>query len=120
AAGQIDTNGGTVDFKGLSTATIVVANANTTNGIQIDAGGKLQIDVGTLELTGTNGAVKLSDTTSLITAVTATDVLDNDGNLISGLGSITHLTLQNDGTIEASGGTLVLNTGNQIQNGGDG
>src|SRR4029077_11270798 len=108
ATGQIKTNGGTVDFVGAGT--IVVSNLNTTTGIQVDAGGTLQLDVPTLELTGANGAVTLSANTAKITAVTDTDVLDNDGNTITGFGSITHLTLQNDGTIEALGGTLIVNT----------
>ena len=47
-----------------------------------------------------------------ITAGTATDVLDNDGNQITGFGSDhANLTLQNDGLIEAIGGTLILDTG---------
>ena len=115
--GQINTNGGTVDFKGAGT--LVVSNLNTTNGILIGAAGTLQLDVPTLELTGA-GAVTLSANNALITAVTATDVLDNDGNQITGFGSITHLMLQNDGLIEAIGGTLILNTTNPIENGLDG
>src|SRR5262249_1252179 len=96
--------------------TIVVDNLNTTNGIQIDATGTLQLDVGTLELTGT-GAVKL--TGGSIKAGTAADILDNDGNQITGFGSITSLTLWNDGTTEALGGTLIRNTGNQVPTGAD-
>src|SRR5262249_17962102 len=80
ATGQIDTTGGTVDFVGTAATTIVVNNLNTTNGIQIDATGTLQLDVGTLELTGT-GAVKLAG--GSIKAGTAADILDNDGHQLT-------------------------------------
>jgi len=115
ATAQILTNGGTVDFartvSGTTTTkdTIVVTNANSSTatgkaGIVVDH--ILQIDVGTLELTNPTGAtnpgtVQLTAATSLITALNKADVLDNDGNQITGLGSITSLTLQNDGVIEA-------------------
>src|SRR5207247_1642233 len=99
------------------TTKLVVDNLNTTNGIQIGAAGTLQLDVATLELTGA-GAVTPSATTSLITALDKADILDNDGNQITGIGSITNLTLQNEngGLIEAVGGTLILNTDNTIEN----
>ena len=115
STGLIKTNGGIIDFKGGGSTTIVVANANTTNGIQIDTGGKLNVDVGILELTGA-GAVTLSDASSLITGILAANVLDNDGNQITGIGSITNLTLENAGLIEALGGTLILNTTKPIAN----
>ena len=117
--GQLKTNAGLIDFKGGSSTTIVVNNTSTTNGILIGANGTLNVDVGTLELTGA-GAVTLSSVSALITGQSAANVLDNDGNQISGFGQITNLTLQNEagGTIDAnvSGQTLTLQTGNLIQN----
>src|SRR5262249_31676888 len=117
---QIDTNGGTVDFKGLNRETVVEGKLKKTNGIVVNESGKLKLDVGTLQLTGANCAGKLTAATSLSTTGTSTDVRDSAGNLSSGLGSITSLTLQNDGTIEALGGILILNTGHTIENGLDG
>ena len=117
--GQLKTNAGLIDFKGGSSTTIVVNNTSTTNGILIGANGTLNVDVGTLELTGA-GAVTLSSVSALITGQSAANILDNDGNQISGFGQITNLTLQNEagGTIDAnvSGQTLTLQTGNLIQN----
>ena len=113
--GQLKTNGGVFDFKGSSSTTIVVDNTTTVDGILVDAAGKLIVDVGTLELTGSG---QLDIQGGLITGQVSGNVLDNDGNQITGFGQITNLTLQNEngGLVEALGGTLVLNTTNTILN----
>src|SRR5204863_360103 len=77
ATSQIETNGGTVDFK--SGTTIVVANANTTNGIVVDANGILHLFFGCF---GHPRALHSFPTrrSSDLTAVNSADILDNDGN----------------------------------------
>ena len=64
------------------------------------------------------GAVTLNGSASVITgAGNPTDVLINDGNAISGTGTIEDLVLNNNsGTIEALGGTLTIDTGNTVIN----
>jgi hypothetical protein len=66
------------------------------------------------------GAVKLVG--GAIVSSASAETLHNDGNTILGTGVIGdgsgHLALDNSGTIEASGGTLVLDTGASITNAG--
>src|ERR1019366_7611482 len=95
-----------------------IINNNATDGIEVD--GTLQVDVGTLELTGA-GELRLVGGT--IAGTSASDILDNDGNNITGYGTIDNLVLQNGevagSTIDAniSGKTLFINTGaNSISN----
>ncbi len=99
-----------VDFKGGS-----IANSNTTDGIEVDGTFKVDPTGGTLELTG-SGELRLVGGT--VTGVLGTEILDNDGNNITGYGTIEALVLQNGGIIDAnvSTKTLTLNTGNTISN----
>src|SRR5207248_979995 len=107
--GQLNTNGGTIDFKGLS-----IVNNNAVNGITIDHTFDVDTGAGTLSLTG-GGLVTL--TAGTITGLAGTETFDNVDNLIKGTGTISHLLLlDNSGTIEAFGGLLSLNTGHQIDN----
>ena len=69
----------------------------------------------TLTLTG-GGNVLLSDGGTITGNGGAG--LTNSDNDISGAGTISHLTLTNDETIDATTGTLTLNTGNTIANAG--
>ena len=82
------------------------------NGIWLDLGGTLEVDVANLQLTG-GGVVYM--TGGAITGAASTDILENVDNTISGYGTIggagEALTLQNDalGTIDAdSGGHTLL------------
>src|ERR1019366_2413715 len=67
-----------------------IINNNATDGIEVD--GTLQVDVGTLELPGA-GELRLVGGT--IAGTSASDILDNDGNNITGYGTIDNLVLQN-------------------------
>src|SRR5205085_1495430 len=89
--------------------------ANTTNGIVVDATGTLQVDVGTLELTG-SGKVSLRSEERRVGEANHANTLDNDGNSLVGTGLISNLTLENAALIEALGGTLTLHTGTTISN----
>ena len=109
--GQLNTNGGTIDFKGGA-----IVNNNAVNGIAIDH--TFKVDVATLSLSG-GGLVTL--TAGAITGAAGTETFDNLDNLIQGTGTISNLLLlDNSGTIEATGGLLTLNTGHQIDNDGTG
>ncbi len=79
-----------------------------TNGILLELGGTLEVDVAKLQLTG-GGAVSLAG--GAITGAASTDILDNVDNTISGYGTIGGGGLQivNTNLIEATNdGTLVL------------
>ena len=135
AAGVIDATGGTlilntgttIDNAGLLEATASgildvkdkeINNSGTgTKGIVIDATSKLLVDVASLKLDGT-GQVALNGGT--ITGQAAGNELENFDNTIVGTGTISNVDLDNDaaGVIDATGGTLILNTGTTIDNAG--
>ena len=75
------------------------------------------IDVASLKLDGT-GQVALNGGT--ITGQAAGNELENFDNTIVGTGTISNVDLDNDaaGVIDATGGTLILNTGTTIDNAG--
>ena len=83
-----------------------------TNGILLEPGGTLLVDVAELQLTG-EGAVSLAGGTiagGTISFVSA-NILDNVNDTISGWGTIEALTLLNEGTLDAndsSGRALTL------------
>ena len=135
AAGVIDATGGTlilntgttIDNAGLLEATASgildvkdkeINNSGTgTKGIVIDATSELLVDVASLKLDGT-GQVALNGGT--ITGQAAGNELENFDNTIVGTGTISNVDLDNDaaGVIDATGGTLILNTGTTIDNAG--
>ena len=68
-----------------------------------------------------NGHVTLSDSAKNLIVATAARQLQNDGNIISGAGSIGNhsgLTLANGGVIDATGtnNLLIIDTGNTVNN----
>ena len=94
STGLIKTNGGIIDFKGGGSTTIGRQQPqHQCNGIQIDAGGTLKVDAFALELTGA-GAVHARRRQQPDHRHLATNVFDNDGNQITGIGSITNLVLR--------------------------
>lgn len=120
------TNGGTLD--------VVDRELHNTRmglaGILVDGTSILEVDVpqgdgpGTLQLTG-HGMVTLQSGSLIEGNGNFAVVLENVDNHIVGAGRIGHLgdhqlTLRNDsgGTIDATGGTLTLNTGNTVTNAG--
>ena len=140
AGGNLEASGGKLT---LTPGTITLSNAGAltvTGGAELDlkdpsisnsSGGKVQIDTGskllvefstgTLALTGTDGkGMIILSGTALITGASGTNELDNVNNTISGAGTISNLDLDNEaaGTINATGGALVLNTGTTIDNAG--
>jgi hypothetical protein len=117
--GQLVADGyGVLDFIAANGNTRVLSNTQTPDGIVVAANGTLQFEVATLELTGSGGVLLTGGT---ITG-TGSNTFDNDGNNITGYGSITKLALQNEGggIIDAnvSGQTLTIQTGNTIGNAG--
>ena len=92
------------------------AIADSGTGIIIDAISTLLIDNAHLTLNGT-GTLTLAGT---VTGQAGTYELENFHNTIVGTGTISNINIDNDaaGTIEATGGTLVLVTGNTIVNAG--
>ena len=122
-AGLIDavTAGSILDIKTDSIAWTGGTATAGTNGILIDAGAQLLVDLAELKLTG-GGAVSLAG--GMIEGFASGNILDNVDNTISGYGTIGGaggaLTLENAGVIEAniSGQALVLDTGNAIVNAG--
>ena len=107
------TASGTLDVKDSE-----ISNSGTgTHGIVIDANSKLLVDVLSLKLDGTG---KVSLTGGTITGQVGTNELDNFDNTIVGTGTISNIDLDNDaaGIINATGGTLILNTGTTIENAG--
>ena len=113
---EVTTNGGTLTNISVVNAGVVTLVGNSTLS-QISA---LHI-VGSVQLTG-GGLVSLSDSSGsalassqMITGAVAGDTLDNVDNTISGYGLLGNglMTLKNEtsGTIDAIGGTLVVNTG---------
>ncbi len=122
-AGLIDavTAGSILDIKTNSIAWTGGTATAGTNGILIDAGAQLLVDLAELKLTG-GGAVSLAG--GMIEGFASGNILDNVDNTISGYGTIGGaggaLTLENAGVIEAniSGQALVLDTGNAIVNAG--
>ena len=100
--------------------TLHINDSAINNAGNILVAGTLSVDVSMLTLAGT-GTVTLTGGT--ITGSAADETLHNNGNTISGAGAIGdgsgHLALDNAiGTIEANGGTLVVDTGAAIANGG--
>jgi hypothetical protein len=106
-------NQGTLDILGTITndATISLLSSNQNTDLVADSA--------SVTLTG-KGTITLSDNpANRIYGAAGTDVLDNLNNLIEGAGQLGagQLTLQNHGTIAATGGNaLVLNTGSTVVN----
>ncbi len=118
-----------VTTKGGALQTITVANAGTLRVIGNGAGftNKVPNSVATLHVGGVvtlsgGGTVSLFDgagfglaVTEVITGTVAGDTLDNIDNTISGYGQLGNglMTLKNEakGTINATGGTLTVDTG---------
>jgi hypothetical protein len=129
------TNGGTLDIQDSridNTGTVPqasIASAAGSKGILVGDGSFLEVDAasgdspGTLHLDG-HGTVTLQSGSTIEGNGHSAEVLDNTDNSIVGAGAIGTgdglLTLQNDrgGTIDATGGTLTLDTGNTIINHG--
>ena len=111
---EFDAKGNTIAWNGAS------AGVAGTNGIIIGATDTLTLDTGTLNLTGA-GALSLQGG-QIKTGTVVSATLSNQGNTISGFGTIgdvtdTKFTLNNmSGTIEALGGTLIVNTDGNIAN----
>ena len=136
-AGTIDATGGTlilttgttIDNSGLleatSGGTLDVKDGEINNsgtggrGIAVGAASKLLIDVASLKLDG-GGQVSLTGGTITGQAAGSGNELNNVDNTIVGFGTISNIHLDNDaaGTIDATGGTLILNTGATINNAG--
>ena len=137
AAGIINATGGTlilntgatIDNAGLLEATLGgtldVKDSEITNsgtgalGIVIDATSELLVDAASLKLDGT-GRVSLIGGTITGQAASAGNELENFDNTIVGTGAISNIDLDNDaaGIINATGGTLILNTGATVDNAG--
>ena len=123
------TTGTTIDNAGLLEATVSgeldikdgeINNSGTgALGIVIDASSKLLVDVASLALDG-GGQVSLTGGTITGQAASSGNELNNVDNTIVGFGTISNIDLDNDaaGTIDATGGTLILNTGATIDNAG--
>src|SRR5439155_1413209 len=77
--GQLNTNGGTIDFKGLS-----IVNNNAVNGITIDHTFDVDTGAGSLRLTG---GCTLFPSTTLFRSLAGTETFDNVDNLIKGTGT---------------------------------
>jgi hypothetical protein len=100
--------------------TLQINDSAIANSGDIQLAGTLAVDVSSLTLLGT-GTVTLVG--GAIVGSASAETLHNDGNTILGTGAIGdgsgHLALDNvSGTIEASGGTLILDTGATITNAG--
>ena len=109
------TLGGTLDVKDSE-----ITNSGTgALGIVIDATSELLVDAASLKLDGT-GRVSLIEGTVTGQAASAGNELENFDNTIVGTGAISNIDLDNDaaGIINATGGTLVLNTGATVDNAG--
>ena len=103
-----------------SGATLHINDNAINNAGNIVVSGTLAVDVSTLTLDGA-GTVTL--TGGMIVGSASGETLHNNGNTIWGAGAIGdgsgHLALDNaSSTIEASGGTLILDTGATITNAG--
>ena len=88
-------------------------------GILIDATSELLVDAASLKLDGT-GQLSLIGGTITGAAANAGNELENFDNTIVGTGTLSNIHLVNDaaGIIDATGGTLILNTGATIDNAG--
>src|SRR5262249_1685913 len=106
------TAGGVLDVK----ASTIADNVNGTE--QIDTGSELLVDTAHLTLNGDGSGKVVLSGTALITGASSSYELENFNKTISVAGTVSNLTVVNDaaGTIEASGGTLSVNTGNVISN----
>ena len=118
ATQAVSANADTLDV--TSGATLQINDSPINNTSNILVAGTLAVDVSSLTLTGT-GTVTLAG--GAIMGSAGGETLHNDGNTILGTGTIGdgsgHLALDNaGGTIEASAGTLILDTGATITNAG--
>ena len=107
--------GGTLDVKDSE-----ITNSGTgARGIVIDATSELLVDAASLKLDGT-GRVSLIGGTITGQAASAGNELENFDNTIVGTGAISNIDLDNAaaGIINATGGTLILNTGATVDNAG--
>src|SRR5581483_5297605 len=86
-------------------------------GIAVDATSELLVDVTALKLDG-SGKLALNGGTITGQAALAGNELENVNNTIVGTGTISNIDLDNDaaGVINATGGTLTLNTGTTNDN----
>jgi len=113
--GNTISNAGLLEATASGTLDVKDAAINNTGsgslGIVVDSTSTLLVDVGALQLIG-GGQVALNGGT--ITG--PGNELENVNNTIVGTGTISNLTLVNDaqGTINATGATLVLDTGGNI------
>ncbi len=103
---------GVIDNTGTIDVDTVINNPNTTN-LVISGGVVLE----------GSGSVTLDGSTDSIIGATGGGILDNAGNTISGSGNIGLngnglLSLVNYGTVEATTGNLVIDTGHTVVNNG--
>ena len=126
---------GESEFDGSTDSVTVNAFVQVDDGISLDLLGAID-NAGTIVLGSESGAqltiegpvtlssfgeIALEGSASVITgAGDPSDELINSGNTISGSGTIEDLTLDNQsgGVIDATGGTLIIDTGHTVTNAG--